>query len=76
MHEMFTNGTIDEDNPTPCDKMTLKTAYSIQHTKRLLTNLCTYLWLYNFMQSSLIATWLPILCPISMSQCDSLIFIS
>ena len=22
MCELFTNGTIDEDSPTPCDKMT------------------------------------------------------
>ena len=25
IHEIFTNGTINEDSPIPCDKMTLKT---------------------------------------------------
>ena len=31
--EFFTHGTIDEDSPTACDKVTLKTVCGMEHTK-------------------------------------------
>ena len=33
--EIFTDDTNDEDSPTPCNKVTLKT--DVEHTKHLLT---------------------------------------
>jgi len=57
MHEIFTDGTIYEDSPTPCNKVTLKTVCGTYQTftykekaefaKRVAENGITAIQLYS-----------------------------